>query len=443
MKSFKRWGIAAAGTLAATLALTACGSSAGAPAPSESTPAPSSSEAAAPAELTFWGWAPGYADSVKAFNASQSDIVVKYEEIQPGSRGGYEKMLNAVQAGNAACLGQVGYETLTSFAAQGALEDVTEFAAANQSEYVESAWNSVTVGGKIFAAPVDTGPMAMYYNKEVFEKHKVAVPTTWDEYKSAAEKLKASDPKIKISSPYANYDYAGMSWQAGAPWFGIEGDSWKVSIDSDENKKVAEYWQSLVEAGTIAKAPMYDPAWFKGLGDGSIATLVGAVWQAGVIKGDAADGAGKWAVAPMPQWDTANPKVGNVGGSATAILKGCETPEAAWKFANFLSTDADSYGNLIEKAALYPAAKALLDLPQLAKGDDYFGGQKIFDVFKEEALKVNTDWTWGPNMPLTTTKLDDGLNKAWAGNGKLTDALLEANTATVENMKSQGICVAE
>ena len=98
MKSFKRWGMAAAGTLAATLALTACGGSSGAPAATTPAPAASSSEAAKPAELTFWGWAPGYADSVKAFNASQSDVVVKYEEIQPGSRGGYEKMLNAVQA---------------------------------------------------------------------------------------------------------------------------------------------------------------------------------------------------------------------------------------------------------------------------------------------------------------------------------------------------------
>lgn len=442
MNSFKRWGIATAGTLVAALALSACGGGSGTPADSSS-PAASSDTAAAPAELTFWGWAPGYADSVKAFNASQSEVVVKFEEIQPGSRGGYEKMLNAVQAGNAACLGQVGYETLTSFAAQGALEDVSSFANANQSEYVDFAWNSVKVGDAVYGAPVDTGPMALFYNKELFEKHKIEIPTTWDEYKVAAEKLHAADPKIKISSPYANYDYAGLSWQAGAPWFNIEADSWKVSIDSDENKKVADYWQSLVEADTIAAAPMYDPAWFKGLGDGSIATVVGAVWQAGVIKGDAADGKGKWAVAPMPQWDAANPSVGNVGGSATAVLKGCKTPEAAWKFANFLSTDADSYGNLVEKGALYPAAKALLELPQLTKEDAYFSNQKIFDVFKDEALKVNPDWTWGPNMPLTTTKLDDELNKAWAGNGKLADALTVSKKATVEDMTSQGISVAE
>ena len=33
---------------------------------------------------------------------------------------------------------------------------------------------------------------------------------------------------------------------------------------------------------------------------------------------------------PMPQWEAGDDKVGNVGGSGTAVLKGCDTPEAAW-----------------------------------------------------------------------------------------------------------------
>ncbi|MES1169192.1 MAG: sugar ABC transporter substrate-binding protein, partial [Leifsonia sp.] len=57
--------------------------------------------------VTFWGWAPGYADAVKAFNASHKDVTVKYQEVQPGSKGGYQKMLNAVTANNAPCLAQV------------------------------------------------------------------------------------------------------------------------------------------------------------------------------------------------------------------------------------------------------------------------------------------------------------------------------------------------
>ena len=36
--------------------------------------------------------------------------------------------------------------------------------------------------------------MAMFYNKEVFDKYKLEVPKTWDEYTAMAKKLHAADP---------------------------------------------------------------------------------------------------------------------------------------------------------------------------------------------------------------------------------------------------------
>ncbi|MEU6485652.1 extracellular solute-binding protein [Streptomyces sp. NPDC046887] len=395
------------------------------------------------ASITFWGWAPGYADAVKAFNASHPDTEVTYQAVQPGAKGGYQKMLNAVKAGNAPCLAQVGYETLPSFAAQGALENVAEHAAASKDDFQEAAWKSVTLGDQVFGAPVDTGPMALFYNKKVFDSLKLQPPATWAEYRTAAERIHASDPDRYISSPYLNYDYAGLAWQTDATWFGVQGDSWKVSMASAENRKVADYWQGLADDKLISGAPMYDQAWYTGLGNGNIATVVGAVWQAGVIKGGAKDGAGQWAVAPMPQWDASAPRVGNAGGSATAVLKGCGDTRAAWEFAHWLSTDPGTYGALVDKAALYPAAKKLLDLPQLRRSDPYFGGQNIYPVFADAAPKVGTEWTWGPLMTKTAADLDDGLGKAWSGTSTIGAALRTAQDQTLAEMRKQGLRTAE
>ncbi|MCM2416811.1 extracellular solute-binding protein [Streptomyces sp. RKAG293] len=368
---------------------------------------------------------------------------VTYQEVQPGSKGGYQKMLNAVKAGTEPCLAQVGFETLPSFAAQGALQDVAKYAGADQKDFQPAAWKSVSLGTSVYGAPVDTGPMALFYNKQVFDSLGLKAPTTWAEYAVDAEKIHAADPHKYISSPYMDYDYAGLAWQTGASWFGVDGDSWKVTLASEANKKVADYWQGLVAKGLISGAPMYDPSWLKGLGNGDIATVVGAVWQAGVIKGGAKDGSGKWAVAPMPQWTPGADQVGNAGGSATAVLKGCKSPEAAWTFAHWLSTDRTAYGSLVEKASLYPAAKSLADLPQLTAGDPYFGGQKIFDVFAAAGPKVNPDWTWGPVMTKTAADLDDGLGKAWAGHGTIADALHTAQDKTVAELKTQGLSVSQ
>jgi len=269
------------------------------------------------------------------------------------------------------------------------------------------------------------------------------VPTTWDEYQAAARQIHAADPSKYISATYLNYDYAGFDWQAEAPWFGVDGDAWQVSIDSPEGEQVAAYWQGMVDEGLMSPAPMWDQSWYTGIGDGSIATHVGAVWIAGVLKGSAPDGAGKWAVAPMPQWNAGDDVTGNVGGSGTAVLKGCENPEAAWDFAHFMSTDPETFGALVETAGLYPAAIELLDLPVLSEGDDYFGGQKIYEVFADSSAQVAQGWVWGPTMPETVGYLDDALSKAWAGDGTIADALVSTQQKTVAGLEAQGLSVAD
>ncbi|MBP0457628.1 ABC transporter substrate-binding protein [Streptomyces montanisoli] len=430
MKRFIARFAGVAGALALSVAAAGCsGSPAGTASPSGK------------ASITFWGWAPGYADAVKAFDKSHPDIHVTYQAVQPGAKGGYQKMLNAVQAGNAPCLAQLGYETLPSFAAQGALENVAKYASADEGDYQKAAWRSVTLGGNVYGAPVDTGPMALFYNKKVFDSLHLKAPTTWAEYRSDARRIHASDPHRYISSPYMDYDYAGLAWQAGAGWFTTKGDAWRVTMDSAANRKVADYWQGLADDGLISSAPMYDQAWYTGLGDGDIATVVGAVWQAGVIKGGAKSGAGQWAVAPLPQWKKGGTQVGNAGGSATAVLKGCADPKAAWTFAHWLSTDRTAFGGLVEKASLYPAATSLLDLKQLGP-DPYFGGQNIYKVFAAAAPHVNADWTWGPLMTKTVADLDDGLGKAWSGKGTINAALRTAQDKTLAEMKKQGLRVA-
>ena len=57
----------------------------------------------------------------------------------------------------------------------------------------------MNVGGKLVGLPQDSGPMAMFYNKTLFDKYGIAVPKTWDEYVAAAQKLHAADPNAYIT----------------------------------------------------------------------------------------------------------------------------------------------------------------------------------------------------------------------------------------------------
>ena len=66
--------------------------------------------------------------------------------------------------------GLLFFVALPSFAAQGALQNIAQYANPNKDEFQPATWKSVSLGGNVYGAPVDTGPMALFYNKKVFDK---------------------------------------------------------------------------------------------------------------------------------------------------------------------------------------------------------------------------------------------------------------------------------
>ncbi|MGW7271970.1 ABC transporter substrate-binding protein [Streptomyces sp. NPDC054864] len=393
--------------------------------------------------LDFWGWSPGYEEAVAQFNKTHPDIKVNFQKTASGSKGGYTKMLTAAKAGNAPCLAMVGYETMPSFAAAGALQDVTEYAAPHKKKFAQWTWNQVSIAGQTFGAPVDSAPMALFYRKDLFAKYGIdKPPATWEEYRAAARKVHRADPDVYLGT-FGNdaYNYAGLAWQAGAQWFGTKDDAWQVSLDSPANTKVARYWQGLIDDKLLKADPSFDPSLYKDMAGGKILSDVNAVWNAPILASSVKGTSGKWAVAPMPVWDADKPAYGNDGGSATAVMKGCEHPEQATEFALWMSTDKDSLSTLIKAAGIFPAATAGLSHPALSKPDPFYGGQKIYDVFKKETPHVDTSWQWGPTMTQTSTDLTDGLGRAGKGSAALPDLLTSVQKKTAGELKRQGLNV--
>jgi multiple sugar transport system substrate-binding protein len=396
-----------------------------------------------PVKLDFWGWAPGYEQSVALFNKTHPNIKVSFEKTASGAKGGYTKMLTAAKAGNAPCLAMVGYETLPSFAAAGVLQDVSKFAAPGKGKFADWTWNQVTVDGKTYGAPVDTAPMALLYRKDLFAKYGIdRPPATWAQYAADAAKVHKADPSVYLGD-FGNdaYNYAGLAWQAGAKWFGTGADSWHVSVDSAANAKVAGYWQGLLGKKLLKTDPSFDPSLYKDMANGKVLSDVNAVWDTPILASSVKSGAGHWAVAPMPVWNAAAPVYGNDGGSATAVMKGCSHPQEATEFAMWMSTDPSSVDNLVKLTGIYPAATSGLTSPALSKPDAFYGDQKIYDVFKAESAHIDTSWQWGPTMTQTSTDLADGLGRAGTGGTTLPSVLASVQKKTEAGMKQQGLSV--
>ena len=396
-------------------------------------------------QLTFWSWVPGVDKAVKLWNTENPNIQVKLEMTPVGSSGTYAKMHSALKAGKGAPdLAQIEYQELPGFVLENGLVDLKPLAMGDKaSKFVDWQLKQASFGDSIYAVPQASGPMGLYYRHDIFTKLGLKAPTTWDEYAVAARAIHAANPKQFISTfpPGNSAWFTSLAWQAGAKWFGLDGDTWTVNIDSAPTLKVAAYWDELRQAGVIKTEPDFANGWYSDLQKGNIVAWPSAQWGGLVLSGNAPGTAGKWKVAPLPQWGGPFASA-NWGGSTTAVLKGTKNAQAAAQFAYWLNTDPKSIDLLIAGGYGWPATKGALAGTALDIPDAFLGGQNANkDIFEKSDSAVNTSWGWIPTTADTYTHLNDGFQAAVEGKGTFVDAVKAAQTATIADLKAKGLKV--
>jgi len=396
--------------------------------------------------LTYWSWAPNMDKVVEGWNASHPNIQVTVNK-QDGGDPAVAKLLTAIKAGSGAPdVMQAEYQKIPTLVAADAVTDIAQEAGDLKSKFPESAWNAVTLGSQaVYGVPQDSGPMMFFYRSDVFDKAGVAVPKTWDEYAEAARKIHQANPKQYLGTFSSNDPgwFAGLSQQAGASWWGVQGESWTVAVNDANTRKVADYWGGLVQEGVVDNKPMYTPEWNAALNDGTQVGWLGAVWGPGVLEGNAASTKGKWKTALLPNWDAAAPANGNWGGSATSVTSQSKHKAQATEFVKWLNTDPAAIKALAGTANVYPAANDATSVA-LTEPPAFFSNQPDFYAIAAEAGKITKPFTYGPNVNVAYSAYNDAFGKAAeskqaAGFGAALDTIQQA---TVGDLKNAGFTVA-
>ena len=355
-------------------------------------------------EILVWSWDSTLPRTVKGFEAKNPDIKVKVTNVGTNKKE-YTALNNALSANKGAPdLAQVEYYALPEYATQDKLQDLSDMGASGyKSFYTPGTWDSVNLNGGVYALPMDSGPMALFYNKEVFDKAGVTeVPTTWDEYYEAAKKIKAVGSYITSDSGDAGF-FDSMTWQAGAKPFATSKDGKTVTINLTGDPKVKkwdDYWQKMINEDLInTKIPGWSDDWNKGLNDGSIASLLMGAWMPYNLLSGAPDASGKWRVAQMPTWEKGGTENSENGGSSLAMIKTKDDSKskAAYKFLEYACHNAEGIKTRVDGGA-FPAdnntlkSNEFLSMTSLkdADGKDnaYFGGQKFNEVLSQAAKNV-------------------------------------------------------
>ena len=394
-------------------------------------------------ELTVWAWDPTLATIAEAYEDANPDVTIDVVNVGTGNDQ-YTALQNAISAGSGGPdLAQVEYFAIPQFAIGESLADLTEFGAEDDADsFAPGPWSAVTYGGDgVWGLPMDSGPMALFYNAAVFEEHGIAVPETWDEYVQAARDLHAADPDVYITNDTGDAGFTtSLIWQAGGQPFQSEGSEVSIDLSDEGSTAFADLWQQLLDEDLVAPITSWSDEWYQGLGDGTIASLAIGAWMPGNLEGGVPDGSGDWRVAPLPQWEAGGAASAENGGSALSVLEASENKALAYDFLQFVSLEDGI--QLRMDGGGFPSTVAELESDDfLAKEYDYFGGQAINEVLSESSADVVDGWQYLPFQVYANSVFGDSVGQAYNGSTTVADGLADWQATLEQYGVDQGFTI--
>lgn len=378
--------IALAAALAVSLAGCAMGGG-GAPQPT-ATISPSTKPTGA---ITVWSWDVA-ATALKRLGS-------EYQKSNPGTTInvvdiGYDNAYDKISVGLQAGSGLPDLVTIETDRASGYLAQFPQgFVNLNpvigdrKADFDPSKWAAATgTDGGIYMMPWDSGTVALYYRSDYLQKAGVDPQTldTWDELIAAGEKIKAATGHTLMSIDVSTGATFGMMMQQQGAWiFDAKGD---ITVNSEPAVKALTVLKSIKDKGLLKNVKGWDGR-VSSTKAGDSAVHPEAVWWIGTLEGDMPELSGKFGVVTLPALGDSARTAAN-GGSNLAVPSQAKNPGLAADFAAYALADAKNQASMMAKEGLFPSYLPALKEPIFTEASEYFGGQRVYELFAEQTGKI-------------------------------------------------------
>jgi multiple sugar transport system substrate-binding protein len=371
---------------------------------------------------------------VDAFHAVEPKITVKvtvsdwdtyWDKLQTGLAGGAAPDVFAMDG-----------PLFPDYAGRDVLLDLTPHV---QSEgYPLTALDSnavkdfTTSDARQLGLPRDLNVIALFYNKDLFDKASVAYPDdTWDWAKLVEVGKKLTVDKNKDGKPdqwglytettdMENY-WSSLVWQNGGDILAPDGKS--IVLDSPAATGGLQFLQDLIWKEKVVP----EPSLFAETGDafeqGKAAMEVNGSW---LVATDETAGL-KFGIAPLPKGPAG--RATSVNPTGAVVYKGTKSPDAAWAFVKYLASPAAQQKIMALKASLpankevltgafatsYGGAAVLADALGYAHLKPSFKGYNEFTTALQGELDEHVFNAPDETAAQAVAKVKDQLNKILAG----------------------------
>ncbi|WP_269138856.1 extracellular solute-binding protein [Treponema vincentii] len=214
--------------------------------------------------------------------------------------------------------------------------------------------------------------------------------------------------------------YAVFCAELGQSVFNADG---KPLVDTPQSLQAMHLFKEIYDAGIGQNYNGWDE--YEGtVANQTVATIPEAVWMIGTIKDKAPDTAGKWGVIDLPKISAGGSSSCANGGSVVAIHAKTAVPDLVKEFVKFAMTDTALQAGGFEKYGLYPSFIPSYSEPVFEQGDDFFGGDAIYNVFIENGKKIPA-FPQNPNIAEANDMIGAAVSRILLKNEDIDTTLIE------------------
>lgn len=387
--------------------------------------------------ITVWAWDDNFnvavmKEAAEVYAQTNPDANVNVDVVSLSKEDVYVKLQTALAGGGSGLPDIVLLEDyvsgkyLNTF--PGSFVDLTD--KFDYSQFLQFKVDAVTVDGKTYAVPFDTGATALYYRSDLIQEagytDEDMQDLTWDEFieigKDVTEKT-GVQMIVEIANNKTTLVRAIIQ-SCGLWYFDEEGN---INIKDNEALKAAfEIILKMKEEGILYEAESTEGR-AGALNNGTVASVVNAPWFISSIR-QAEDQSGLWKAARIPRVSTLENSINasNIGGSSWYVLENSEEKEEAIDFLQKVwEGNTDFYDTIMRNQGAMGSYLPSYETSVYEEEDEFFGGQKLNGLFAEilpDVIPVN----FGGYVAEANDAITTGLSNLFAGSTDVEGALEQA-----------------
>jgi len=338
-------------------------------------------------KITIWAWDPNFnipvmAEAKARYQKTYPNMEIEIVEM---AKADVEQKLNTVLASRTK-EGLPEIVLIEDYNAQkylqaypGAFADLTK--KINRKEFASYKNELMTLKGKIYGVPFDSGVSALFYRTDILAEagYKPADLNniTWDQFIEIGKKVKEKTGKAMMAFDTADGGLMRIMMQSAGQWYFDQNGNPNI-VKNEALKEAYATYKKLVDSGIIKRTSGWNE-WAASFNKGETASVITGCWIIGTIKAEK-NQAGKWAVAPTPRLNLASSvNYSNLGGSSWYVIEKSKNKAVAEDFLKTIfATDQDFYQKILVAQGAVGSYLPSQSGVAYTEADPFFGGQRVF-----------------------------------------------------------------